>query len=96
MSIKAEDDRYRDIKGEPSQFDDAATAWAEKFKTGEWFEAIRIGAFKHGAEHVLNFAVWYSGMEKEKVRKAYDRYLREAFFIHKPAPPSSEREEIKQ
>ena len=27
--------------------------------------------------HVMDFIAWYSGMEKEKIERAYQRYLRE-------------------
>jgi len=26
---------------------------------------------------IINFATWYSGMHRQKVQKAYERYLRE-------------------
>jgi hypothetical protein len=28
-------------------------------------------------EQIISFAAWYSGMEKEKVQRAYNRYLNE-------------------
>lgn len=28
-------------------------------------------------EEMMDFATWYSGMEKSKVKKAYSRYLKE-------------------
>lgn len=31
--------------------------------------------FKAGAEQVIDFATWYSGMEREKVEKQYKKYL---------------------
>lgn len=30
-------------------------------------------------EQIISFAEWYSGMEKEKVERAYQRYLNETF-----------------
>jgi hypothetical protein len=31
-------------------------------------------------EQIISFAAWYSGMEKEKVQRAYNRYLNETTF----------------
>lgn len=29
-------------------------------------------------KHLIDFATWYSGMDKEKVLKAYDRFIKES------------------
>lgn len=31
-------------------------------------------------EQIISFGEWYSGMEKEKVHRAYNRYLNETTF----------------
>jgi len=36
---------------------------------------INIGKFQR--DKAIEFGVWYSGMEKEKVEAAYDRFLHE-------------------
>jgi inorganic pyrophosphatase len=30
-------------------------------------------------DQIISFGEWYSGMEKEKVQRAYNRYLNETF-----------------
>ena len=34
-------------------------------------------------EEIIDFATWYSGMEREKVERAYQRYLREVKHLDK-------------
>jgi hypothetical protein len=47
-------------------------------KTPEELEQDFKDAVKYySKEEAINFGTWYSGMEREKVIKAYDRYLRE-------------------
>lgn len=40
-------------------------------------EAIYAIHRKHADQDVLDFATWYSGMDREKVKNAYRRYLNE-------------------
>lgn len=44
---------------------DAANEYGESFKTGEWFENLRIEAFKKGAE-------WQSSQSQEQVKELQD------------------------
>lgn len=37
--------------------------------------AINISKFQR--DRAIEFGIWYSGMEKEKVEAAYDRFLKE-------------------
>lgn len=37
----------------------------------------RLNAAKEIAENQINFICWYSGMNKEKVLKAFERYINE-------------------
>ena len=38
------------IQNKPEELSKAAEEWASQFKTGEWFEKLRIEAFKAGAQ----------------------------------------------
>jgi hypothetical protein len=40
-------------------------------------EALEGKAQLPSFEQIIDFATWYSGMEREKVERAYDRYLRD-------------------
>lgn len=37
--------------------------------------SINIGKFQR--DRAIEFGMWYSGMEKQKVEAAYDRFLKE-------------------
>jgi len=43
-----------------------------------WY-AILKQAEEMEKERMFHFAIWYSGMEENKVQKAYERYLTETF-----------------
>lgn len=43
------------------------------------FNKLLDQALEMDKEQIISFGEWYSGMEKEKVERAYQRYLKETF-----------------
>jgi hypothetical protein len=49
------------------------------FISNQKFDELLEKAKQMEKERIISFAEWYSGMEKEKVERAYQRYLNETF-----------------
>ena len=41
------------------------------------WEQIKLQAKEMEKEQIIDFGVWYSGMEQEKVKKAFERFKKE-------------------
>lgn len=47
-----------------------------KVKLAEWLLGKQI-EFDATKKQIIDFAIWYSGMEREKVERSYERYLKD-------------------
>ena len=54
---------------------------ADDEESAEWMaEQLQAMFYKYKMETIkefFDFVAWYSGMEQEKIKRAYDRYLKE-------------------
>jgi hypothetical protein len=70
------------IEGDGSEYFEALR---DVIKLSESLEPVNEQQIKD-ADHdrIIDFAKWYSGMDIEKVKRAYERYLREHETFEKP------------
>jgi len=61
-----------------NRFDDKLSEWQEGYNVAlEDVNKLLNKAKELEKQQIIDFGVWYSGMEQEKVKKAFERYKNE-------------------